>query len=163
MTTILYPTRGGQSSYPNQDRVIALAKERSANLIFLYVSNVEFLGAVSRPAQVEILEGELDHMGEFLLAMAQERAAAAGWKAEAEVRRGSFRNALRDVITTHDVDVVVLGTPGDDQAMTTSPFIMNLKDALVEEFGVEVILLSEGEMMVPQELDAGKAEESEQT
>lgn len=161
MTTILYPTRGGQSSYPNQDMVIALAKERGANLIFLYVSNVEFLGAVSRPTHVEVLEDELDHMGEFLLAMAQERAAAAGWKAEAEVRRGSFANALRDVINSHDVDVVVLGTPGDENAMTTSPFLMNLKHTLVEEFGVEVILLSDGVMMVPQELDAGKAEDSE--
>jgi len=141
MTTILFPTRGGQSSYPNQDRVIELAKERGAHLIFLYVSNVEFLGSVSSAALVDVIEDELEHMGEFLLAMAQERAEKAGWKADAVVRSGSFTEALREVIEEHDVDVLVLGAPGDGLAITTSRFMKELKETLVAEFDLEVILL----------------------
>ena len=141
MTTILFPTRGGQSSFPNQDRVIELAKERGAHLIFLYVSNVEFLGSVSSGAIVDVIEDELEHMGEFLLAMAQERAEKAGWKADAVVRSGSFTEALREVIAKHDVDVLVLGAPGDSQASTTSGFLDDLKKRLTTEFDLEVILL----------------------
>jgi nucleotide-binding universal stress UspA family protein len=141
MTTILFPTRGGQSSFPNQDRVIALAKERDAHLIFLYVSNVEFLGSVSSAALVDVVQDELEHMGEFLLAMAQERADKAGWKADAVVRSGSFTDALRDVIKNYDVDVLVLGAPGGGHAVTTENFLNDLKDEMVAEFDLEVILL----------------------
>lgn len=141
MTTILFPTRGGQSSFPNQDRVIELAKERGAHLIFLYVSNVDFLGSVSSPALVDVVEDELEHMGEFLLAMAQERAEKAGWKADAVVRSGSFREALREVIEEHDVDVLVLGSPGNGQASTTETYLEDLKGTLTSESDLEVILL----------------------
>lgn len=157
MTTILYPTRGGQTSYPNQDRVIAMAKKYEATLVFLYVSDVEFLSSVARPALVDIIEDELDHMGEFLLAMAQERAAKAGWKADAEVRRGVFRKALQEVITEYEVDILVLGAPGKEHAITTPRFLSDLMDSIVEEFSIEVIVLQEGDIIEhkkPQESSA---------
>ena len=47
--TILCPTRGGEASYANQERAIALAVEREAELIFLYVSNVHFLDLTAAP------------------------------------------------------------------------------------------------------------------
>jgi len=141
MTTILFPTRGGQSSFPNQDKVIDLAKELGAHLIFLYVSNVEFLNTVSSAAMVDVVEDELEHMGEFLLAMAQERAEKAGWKADAVVRSGSFTAALREVIATHEVDILALGSPGSGQATTTAKYLEALKERLIKEFNLEVILL----------------------
>jgi hypothetical protein len=72
MTTILRPTRGGEASYPNQDRAIKLAKERDADLLLLYVANVHFLDRLAGPVIVDV-ETELEEMGEFLLALAQER------------------------------------------------------------------------------------------
>lgn len=147
MTTILYPTRGGPSSYETQDQVIALAKEQKANLVFLYVSNVEFLGNVARPALVDIVEDELDHMGEFLLAMAQERASKAGWQADAVVRRGSFYAALSGVIKEYGVNILALGAPGHSHAVTTPKFLKELMESISEEFGIEVIVLRGGEVI----------------
>lgn len=145
MTNMLYPTRGGPSSYANQDRAVEIAKARGANLHFLYVSNVEFLGGVARPALVDIVEGELDHMGEFLLAMAQERAARLGWQAEAVIRRGDFRAALSAVIEEYDIGLLALGAPGREHAVTTPKFLQALVDSITEEFGIEVVVLLDGQ------------------
>ena len=156
MTTILYPTRGGPTSHENQDRVIALAKELKANLVFLYVSNVDFLGSVARPALVDIVEDELDHMGEFLLAMAQERASNAGWQADAVVRRGNFYDALSRVITEYKVNILALGAPGQSHAVTTPKFLTQLMDSISQEFGIEVIVVQAGEVVerkTPQHTD----------
>ena len=78
MTTILYPTRGGQNSYPNQDLVIAMAKEQNAELIFLHVANANFMENIGYAAHLDIIEEELDRLSEFLLVMAQERAKKSG-------------------------------------------------------------------------------------
>ncbi len=147
MTTILYPTRGGQSSYKNQDRIIALAKEQEANLIFLYVSNVEFLGNVAGPAIVDVVENELNHMGEFLLAMAQERAAIAGWRADGVVRHGNFYEALSSIIKEYGVNILALGAPGQSHAVTTPKFLEQLMVSIANEFGIEVIVLRDGEII----------------
>jgi nucleotide-binding universal stress UspA family protein len=87
---ILCLTRGGEASYPNQDGAIAIAKDLDEELLFLYISSVQFLDHSAAPKVVDI-ESELDEMGEFLLVMAQERAQKAGVKADILVRRGNFQ------------------------------------------------------------------------
>ena len=77
MTVVLCPTRGGKSSIPNQQWAIQFAKERNARLIFLYVADVQFLNHLTSTLLVDIVH-ELDELGEFLLAMAQDRARQAG-------------------------------------------------------------------------------------
>ena len=106
---ILCPTRGGKDSYPNQYRAIAIAKERGAQVLFLYITNVEFLGLTAAPKLVDI-ETEMDEMGEFMLAMAQERAENASVNAMTLVKRGRFREVLIDVLEEHITDTVVLGS-----------------------------------------------------
>jgi hypothetical protein len=63
---ILCPTRGGKDSYPNQDRAVALAKERGVGVLFLYITNVDFLEHTAAPKLIDI-EHEMDEMGEFML------------------------------------------------------------------------------------------------
>jgi hypothetical protein len=48
---------------------------------------------LASPVHVDV-EQELDELGEFVLAMAQERARAAGIEAEALVRRGDFKSVI---------------------------------------------------------------------
>ena len=84
MATILCPTHGGEKSIPNQERAIAIAKDRGADLIFLYVSDVHFLDHLASPILVD-LEAELDEMGQFLCTMASERADKAGVHAQTMV------------------------------------------------------------------------------
>ena len=146
MPTILYPTRGGRSSYSNQERVFALARERQARLLLLYVSNVEFLGMVAR-AKVVDLEEQLDNMGEFLLAMAQERAQQAGVQAETLVRHGEFRQIVTEVIAEQGVDTLVLGAPSAKTGLTTPEFMRELSAGLAQETGVPVLLVQDGEIV----------------
>ena len=146
MATILCPTRGGESSYANQDRAIALARERNAHLVFLYVSNVRFLGQVASPVLVDV-ETELDEMGEFLLAMAQERAEKAGIQASTVVRRGVFQHALKEVIEEQGTTTVVLGSPSGGTNITSVEFLEELARSLHDEAGVEVIVVGAEETL----------------
>ena len=146
MTTILRPTRGGEASYTNQDRAVALARERGADLLFLYVSNVHFLDRVASAVLVDV-ETELEEMGEFLLALAQERAEKAGVQAETVVRRGEFREALEDVMREYQVSTVVLGTAIEATTVTPPGYLEELIHWIHTECGIEVILVHEGEII----------------
>lgn len=147
MATILHPTRGGQSSYPNQDKAIELARERDDQLVLLYVSNVRFLETMPSPVPVALVEAELDELGEFLLAMAQERAEKAGVTADAVVRHGMFDQALKEVIRDYEVDTVILGSPADDAAATTTEYLRNLVQSLLVETNATVIVVHGGEIV----------------
>jgi nucleotide-binding universal stress UspA family protein len=144
--TLLCPTRGGEASYPNQDQAIELAKERDAHLIFLYVSNVHFLDLIAAPKVFDI-EAELDEMGEFLLIMAQERAAKAGVEADTIVRRGEFRETLKEVIEEYQVTTVVLGAAGKETSVLTQEYIDTLSEELCSETGTEFIVVHQGEIV----------------
>ncbi len=147
MKTILFPTRGGQTSYPNQDAVIALAKEWNAKLIFLYVSNVQFLEKLGYVRYTKVVQNELEDMGEFLLAMACERAEKAGWKADAVVRQGAFLEAVNEVIREHQVDTFVIGAPGATHAVTTTDFLQNLIQEVREAHQIEVLVIQDGDVI----------------
>jgi nucleotide-binding universal stress UspA family protein len=124
---ILCPTRGGKGSYPNQDRAIAIAKERGTNILFLYITNVEFLGLTAAPKLVDI-EAELDEMGEFMLVMAQDRAEKASVEATTLVMHGQFREVLAEVIEKHQIGTVVLGSSAGGTGVVTKEYIQELVD-----------------------------------
>jgi nucleotide-binding universal stress UspA family protein len=142
---ILCPTRGGASSRPNQEKAIALAKERGADILFLYVSNVQFLGLLASPVVVDI-ETELDEMGEFLLTIAQERAEKAGVHAEALVKRGVFRQVLRSIIQDYPVDAVILGSSQESSSLITPAYTEALGKEISQETGVEFIVVQDGDI-----------------
>ncbi len=147
MTTILRPTRGGEASFPNQDRAITIAKERDADLLLLYVANVHFLDHVAGPVIVDV-ETELAEMGEFLLAMAQERAEKAGVRAETIVRRGEFREALEQVIQEHEeITTLVLGAAIEETSVTPAGYLEEMVKSLLAEYSIEVIVVHEGEII----------------
>jgi len=158
MATLLYPTRGGDRTYRNQDRAADLARERDANLVFLYVSNVSFLDRLGGPVRVDILEEELDDLGEFLLAMAQERAEKSGVRTERAVRHGRFRPALAEVIEEFGVTTLVLGRPAHDDAITTVDYISQVAQTMAADHGIEVLVLHEGEVV--EQYGAGEAAET---
>jgi len=143
---ILCPTRGGKDSYSNQDRAIAIAKERSAEVLFLYITNVQFLGLTAAPKLIDI-ETELDEMGEFMLTMAQERAEEASVNALTLVQRGQFREVLIDVIEEHQIDTVVLGSSAGGTGVVTAEYIQELVDEIGGKTGVEFIVVDKGEIV----------------
>ena len=144
--TILCPTRGGEASYPNQDSAISMAIERGADLIFLYVSNVHFLDLIAAPKVFDI-EAEMDEMGDFLLTMAQERGSQAGIEADAIVRRGEFRETLKDIIEEYQVTTVVLGAAGEETGVLTEDYIDTLSEEMCSETGTEFIVVHQSEIV----------------
>jgi len=153
---ILCPTRGGQASYPNQDRAIALARARGAKLLFLYVSDVRFLGLSASPKVVDI-QTEMDEVGDFLLTMAQERAANAGVQADTILRHGAFRAALIDVIDEHQVDTVVLGTSAGGTGIVTEEYVQGLVDEIGGATQVEFVVVDRGEVIKTYQSSPGRA------
>lgn len=143
MTTILCPTRGGKESHPNQDFAINLAKERGADLLFMYVSNIQLIGRSARPIVVDI-EEELDELGDFLLSMAQERAEKSGIPAKVAVRRGNFSKVLREVIVENKITTVVLGSSRKETGIVTYEHLQELSRELSGELGVEFIVVQDG-------------------
>ena len=146
MPTILSPTRGGESSVLNQDRAIALAKERNAELIFLYVSDVQFENELPQETLANVA-AELEDLGQFILTMAKERAAQEELKAETLVLSGNFRQVLDKVIKENNVDTLILGSPVEEGSVTTPAFLLQLSKELVKEYSLDVILLSAGDIL----------------
>lgn len=145
MSLILCPTRGGQSSIPNQQWAISLAKKRNAKLVFLYISNVRFLDRAAGPLLVDISH-ELDELGEFLLAMAQDRAAKAGVEAQTIVRQGEFQEALTTAIQELGANTVVIGQAARGTGVTTEGYMTILADA-VKKTGAELFVVDEGQVV----------------
>jgi nucleotide-binding universal stress UspA family protein len=143
---ILCPTRGGKGSYSNQDRAIAIAKERGAEVLFLYITNVEFLGLTAAPKLIDI-EHEMDEMGEFMLAMAEERAENVDVKAYTRVKRGQFREVLADVIEEHQIETVVLGSSAGGTGVVTTEYIQDLVAEIHAKKSVEFIVIDQGEIV----------------
>lgn len=144
--SILCPTRGGQASYPNQERAIQIARERGENIIFLYVSNLKFLDHRAAPLIIDI-ETELEEMGEFLLAMAIEKATNAGVEAEGIVEKGEFSQVLVDVIQTHEISTVIIGVSRMEPGVLAEDYIELLAKIINMATGVEVIMVHNGEII----------------
>lgn len=143
---ILCPTRGGEASVPNQERAIAIARERGYDLLFLYVSNIEFLGLTAVPKLIDF-EAEMDEMGEFMLTMAQERAEAEGVRALTHVHRGNFNEVLVEVIHEYKISTVVLGSSAGGTGVVTRDYIQKLAIEIADKTGVEFIIVDKGEIV----------------
>ena len=146
MATILSQTRGGESSVLNQDRAIALAKERNAELIFLYVSDVQFDDELPQETLVNV-GAELEDLGQFILSMAKERAIQENQQVETLVLSGNFRQVLDKVIQENNVDMLILGSPVEAGSFTTPVFLQKLSSELANKYSLDVILLRAGEIL----------------
>lgn len=142
MGKILCATRGGQASYRTQDAAIALSKERGDELIFFYVADYHFLDKTAAPIVVDV-ENEIVKMGEFLLLMAQERAAAQGVAAQVMVRQGRLWAELVTAAKELEVDMIVLGRPmaQDQQAVFDEAALQAFATGLQTITGAEVRIL----------------------
>ena len=150
---ILCLTRGGEASYPNQDGAIAIAKDQDEELLFLYITSVQFLDYSAAPKVVDI-ESELDEMGEFLLVMAQERARKAGVVADILVRRGNFSEVLKDVVQEYPIETVILGSSTGDTGVITEEYISEITEEISREYDVEFIILMDGNIQKTFEIDS---------
>ena len=132
MGKIVCATRGGEAGYRTQDRAIALARERGDTLVFLYVIDTHFLDKTAAPIVVDV-GNELNRLGEFILAVARDRAEKQGVAVETICRRGQVREEIKSVAAEEAADMVVLGRPTGE----TDAFALEELRAFADEIEAE--------------------------
>jgi nucleotide-binding universal stress UspA family protein len=137
MKKILCATRGGEASRKTQDAVIAKAKAEGASVLFLYVVDVEFLKLTARGVRPDVVATEMEHMGEFLLAMACERAAAQGVEADLCIRHGPLIEALESAAREEGADAVAFGRPAGPESSFSLADLECLAAQIEEDTGIE--------------------------
>ena len=140
MNIILCATRGGDASLQTQRRAIAIAKERGAKIIFIFVADVRFLEHYTAP-YIPAMADEIKHLGEFLLLVAQERAEQAGVEADYTVRRGELEPTLIAAAKEYGASLIILGRPGDKNVTTLEYLEQELCPAIEAETGIKTVLV----------------------
>ena len=141
MKKILCATRGGEASQRTQDKVIAMAKEEGATILFLYVVDVEFLRLTARGVRPDVVLAEMEHMGEFLRARACERAAAQGVQAETCQRHGPLLEALESATRDEGADAIAFGRPAGPQSSFSLADLERLTAQIEEDTGIRTYIL----------------------
>jgi hypothetical protein len=141
MKKILCATRGGEASHRTQDAVLAMAKEQGASVLFLYVVDVEFLKLTARAVRPDVVATELEHMGEFLLAMACERASAQGVEAEPYILHGPMAEALVSAAVEKEVDAIAFGRPAGPESAFSLPDLERLSARIEETTGIKTYIV----------------------
>jgi nucleotide-binding universal stress UspA family protein len=139
MGKILCATRGGEDSQRTQQAAIALAKEQGDELVFLYVADASFLDNIAAPVVVDV-QSELDQMGRFQLAIAQEQAAEQGVDAQIAIRHGRLRTELIAAARGSGITLIVLGRPQGRTAV--------FDEADLEEFAAELDVKTSAEVRI---------------
>jgi nucleotide-binding universal stress UspA family protein len=140
MGKILCATRGGEASQRTQDRAIELARERSDLLIFLYVIDTHFLDKTAAPIVVNVGD-QLQHMGQFLLAMARERAEGQGVRVQCIYRTGRVREEIKAVALEEGADIVVMGQPSGEANAFAIEELRAFAAEIEAETGSQVVIV----------------------
>ena len=139
MGPIVCATRGGEACRRTQEQAVALARERGAELIFLFVVDPESVGPCG-PELAAVIEDEMNRMATSLLRIAQARAREQGVEREIAVRQGPLRQAIEDFLGEVGASLLVIGAPCT--CVIDSVFepqdIHPFAEAIAEATGVEV-------------------------
>jgi nucleotide-binding universal stress UspA family protein len=142
MRPIVCATRGGKACHRTQGYAIDLAKERNAQLIFLFVADPNFAGTVDEALRVA-LEDELARLGRSILHMAQQRALEQGLTANAVVRHGTVRKSIEEYVRQVDANTLVIGSPDTGQTPQefTDESLTHFAQAIQEATGAKVLIV----------------------
>jgi nucleotide-binding universal stress UspA family protein len=118
-----------------------MAQEHGATILFLYVVDVEFLRLTARGVRPDVVATELEHMGEFLLEMACERAAAKGIAAESCLRHGPLVEALESAAREEGADAIAFGRPAGPESSFSLTDLEALTAQLEKDTGIKTYIL----------------------
>ncbi len=140
MGRILCATRGGEASHRTQEKVIALAKERGDELLFLFVVDLHFLDKTAAPIVVDV-ENDIAEMGEFILLMAKERAAKENVESRILIREGEVLEELAKAALEEEVSLIVLGRPLEEGSVFKLAELEQLAERIEADTGIKVRIL----------------------
>ena len=141
MTRILCAIRGGPDSDQTIKYAVSLAKEQNARLIFLYVVCLKFFVSSSSVRSEGIAKG-LSRMGEFVLLMAQAKAATEGVVADTFVRQGNILEQIGVACEEMSAETLIMGKPraGNKESFFDTEKQTSFAKKLEDEYRVKVIL-----------------------
>jgi nucleotide-binding universal stress UspA family protein len=142
MGPIVCATRGSEASRRTQERAIALAQERGASLIFLYIVDPAFIKPIDT-ALTEVVLDELAQLGRGLLCIAQARALEHGLQADIAIRQGAIRATMEDFLREVKASLIIIGAPqrSSSAPVFNSEAITQLVQHIQDATGVEVIIV----------------------
>lgn len=142
MGPIVCSTRGGEASHRTQERAIALACERKADLIFLFVVDPSFSEPVDEPLAAALTD-ELKRLGNQLLCIARARARQHKVDADVVVRQGAVRQTIEDFLREVNASAVVLGVPHTELGaqVFASCKVSRFAQELHSSIGVDVFIV----------------------
>lgn len=143
MGPIVCATRGGEASRRTQERAIALAKERGAELIFLCVFDPGLAGEHNE-ALAAALKDERRWLGRAVLGIARSRARNQGLHAEAVVLYGPVLETIVSYLRRVEAATLVLGRPKVDSALTAfrPDNVRSFAEQVSKDTGVEVVVVT---------------------
>ncbi|MBN1179007.1 MAG: universal stress protein [Anaerolineae bacterium] len=140
---IVCATRGGQASRRTQEKAIALAKERGANLIFLCIADPSF-APLADDALEAALSDELTRLGRSMLYIAQARARKQGIEATAIVECGPVWDKIEGFLKDKNAQTLVIGAPEEDVMLQAfgAEKIHKFVERIEENTGVDVVVVT---------------------
>ncbi len=138
MSTIICAVRGGPASQPTIAKAIQLAKETDCPLHFLYTVNLDFLSQTIMH-HAHTVSDELSEMGEFILLVAQQKAAAEGITAMGDVRHGNFMEQLTKLCIEIEAAYVVLGQPKGEGSILAHDRLEEVEKQIEAETNAKVV------------------------
>jgi nucleotide-binding universal stress UspA family protein len=118
-----------------------MAKEEGARILFLYVVDIEFLRLTARAVRTDVVAAEMENMGEFLLALAVERAVSQGVEAEMCLRHGPLLEALESAAVEEGADAIAFGRPAGPDSSFSLTDLERLAAQIEEDTGIETYIL----------------------
>jgi nucleotide-binding universal stress UspA family protein len=143
METIVCATRGGEAGRRTQERAIALAKERGAELVFLSVSDPGFAGQLNSDLATAVAEEQM-WLGRALMGVARARARVHGVEAGAVVRSGPVVQGIEDYLCESGASTLVIGEPKINSPLATLHVdqVVPCAQHVEHHTGVEVIVVT---------------------
>jgi nucleotide-binding universal stress UspA family protein len=143
MGSIVCATRGGEAGRRTQERAIALAKERGAELTFLCVFDPSFAGPLDG-ALAAAVEKEQQWLGRALLGTAQARARRKGVDAGAVVLSGPVLESIEDFVCGSGASTLVIGEPRIDSPLSAfrHGMVQSCARHVERNTGVDVIVVT---------------------
>ena len=114
--------------------------DRGDELLFVYVVNIGFLDKTARAVRPDVVETEMERLGDFLLEMARERAAKQGVQAGLVLRHGELAEELAAAADKYGADTIVLGEPAEGSVYSLEE-LEAFAAQLEAETGSQVLIL----------------------
>jgi nucleotide-binding universal stress UspA family protein len=114
MSVIVCATRGGEASRLLQTRAVEIARQRNADLVFVYVVNPNSTLDLDQQLLPAISQ-EMTWFANAILDIARLRGKRAGVRVETTVRRGDVQLEIEKVLKEYAADLLVIGSSRPDQ------------------------------------------------